>query len=188
MDTYLIASFDHIQLMAVTQGVYIFSYFSSIALTKSRLQVSPITIGLSFNLARFPSLCSSFWIRGIRRPSAQVAPISSSRWFFPILLANSASVLANEFDGECSIAFLYCQGVIPFNPAAVVLLVFCVALTISFAVTFIIFPPIAFWRYFFFWVRDYIFYIFNFDPSTTRSYYLPNSFIWWPGRRYIDLF
>ena len=91
--------------------------FSSEARTNSLLEVSPIIIGRSLSLVASPSFGSSFWISGMSRPAAQDAPMSLLKWFLPIRFATLANVFANEFDGECSIAFLYCHGVMPFWPA-----------------------------------------------------------------------
>ena len=81
-----------------------------------------------------PLTSPSLWISGISLPAAQDAPMFSSKWFFPIRIATWARMFASEFDGECSIAFLYCHGVIPFKPAAVVLLALDAAFIISSAV------------------------------------------------------
>ena len=101
--------------------------FSFIALVMIRRDVSPTIIGLNFKFWLLSSLSvSCFWINGIRRPDAQVEPISSSKWPCPIRFAIPANVLAREFEGEDSIAFLYCQGVTPLRPPAVVRLIFAI--------------------------------------------------------------
>ena len=112
-----------------------------LALTNIQRAVSPIITGRSFNF--LPLLLQSVYsvcIYWISLPGDQLAPIASSYCPLPMLFTIPAIVFAREFEGEYSIAILYCQRVILQKPPAVFVLIFMTASKKSF-------PEILLWYF-----------------------------------------